>query len=238
MLDAVAGALLAASACHDEPPPLAPATVVPIAPVTSNGDGRVSSIPVASSRAAQTAPVGPPVILEQNAEVPIFSDDPQWGDRKSPALVVFVDLQCPHCAVFHKQLVDATRTPSVRIVWKHFPLASHPAARPAAEAAQGVYMLAGGDAFAAFVDKVFSHQGSPPSQADYVRWAHEVGVKDMADYLAGLRSKRWAPTVDRDHDLAEKLQVLGTPTLYIDGAVYRGTSDADLSSAIANGARD
>lgn len=231
---ALALSFVSTAACTKETPAVAPATIaaVPSASSTARPLAVSSSAPAPESAPRET---GPARLVETSGDVPIYSDDPQWGDRKTPALIVFVDLQCPHCAVFHKMLTDATRRPSTRIVWKHFPLRSHPAARPAAEAAQGVFMLAGGDAFAGFVERVFAAnaKGAALTAADFVRWAGEVGVRDLEAYRAGLRENRWASTVDRDLALTEKLGLLGTPTLFIDGEIWKGDGNEDLDAAIA-----
>ncbi len=228
----VATSLMAASACTTDPPVMTPATIATVAPPPAGGRPLAVSPGAPTPELAAVTGTGPATLVETSGDVPIYSDDPHWGDRTSPALVVFVDLQCPHCAVFHKMLVDAARPRSVRVVWKHFPLRSHPAARPAAEAAQGVFMMAGGDAFTRFVERVFeaNSKGKGLTPDDFARWAGEAGVRDLSDYRTGLTDGRWASTVDRDLALTEKLHLEGTPTLFIDGTLFNGSDD--LATAI------
>ncbi len=53
---------------------------------------------------------------------------------------------------------DDVRPDKVRIIWKNEPLPFHPNAKPAAEAAQGVFALKGNDAFWKFHDTAFKNQ--------------------------------------------------------------------------------
>ena len=72
-----------------------------------------------------------------------------WGNRNAPVtIVVFSDFQCPFCSRVEPTVDQIKATygkDKVRIVWKNSPLPFHPNAKPAAEAAQGVFALAGNE---------------------------------------------------------------------------------------------
>jgi protein-disulfide isomerase len=159
-------------------------------------------------------------------------------------MVEFSDLQCPFCSRVEPTL-DQLRTTygpdKLRIVWKDNPLPMHPNAKPAAEAARGVFALAGSDAFWKFHDTAFKNQGSL-TQDNFVKWAQEAGLKDTAAYTAGLDSHKWTERVDKDLSDGKSAGVSGTPSFFINGVYINGaqpfdnfkkTIDAELGKAQA-----
>ena len=143
---------------------------------------------------------------DEESPVPISSKDPMWGNRAAPVtVVVFSDFQCPFCSRVEPTLEQVRTTygpDKVRMVWKNEPLPFHPNAKPAAEAAQGVFALAGNDAFWKFHDTAFKNQ-SALSEDSYEKWAKDAGVKDAAKFKAGLTAHTWADKVDKDHAAAK-----------------------------------
>ena len=101
-----------------------------------------------------------------------------WGKRDAPVTIVeYSDFQCPYCSRVEPTL-DQVRTAygpdKVRIVWRNNPLPFHQNAKPAAEAAQGVFALAGSDGFWKFHDTAFKNQGALGDDS-YAKWAHGRG---------------------------------------------------------------
>ena len=186
---------------------------------------------VVGTGSSAPAPASPPA-HDEEGPVPIRAEDPRLGrDDARVTIVIFIDLQCPHCREVHAHLAALQeKKPAMRLVWKHYPLQGHPQARPAAEAAQGVYALAGGAAFSKFAKKVLD---SPtPTRADFETWAKEVGASSEV-IARGLDTGRWAAAVDKDRADGEKLNLMGVPTLFINGVQYAGDgSDESLGSAI------
>ncbi len=167
---------------------------------------------------------------DSESPVPITSKDPMWGKREAPVtIVMFSDFQCPFCSRVEPTL-DQVRTAygpdKVRIVWKNNPLPFHPNAKPAAEAAQGVFAMAGNDAFWKFHDTAFKNQQqlSPDS---YMKWAADAGVKDAAAYKAGLDSHKWADKVDADESQGKAAGVQGTPSFFVNGVFINGAQPFD-----------
>jgi protein-disulfide isomerase len=187
-----------------------------------------------------------------DSPVPVDSKDPMWGSRSAPVtIVVFSDFQCPFCSRVEPTMDQVKTTygkDKVRILWKNEPLPFHPNAKPAAEAAQGVYAMAGNEAFWKFHDTAFKNQ-SQLSTDSYVKWAKEAGVKDEAKFKAGLEAHTWADKVDKDNAVAKQVGANGTPHFYINGVEVSGAQpfdkfkeviDAQLSkaqAAIASGTK-
>jgi protein-disulfide isomerase len=100
----------------------------------------------------------------------------------------------------------------VRIAWKHKPLAFHPNAMPAAEAAEAAREQG---KFWPMHDKMFAAQ-QELSPAAYERWAQELGL-DLARFRAAVASGKHRARVQEDDALATRLGIDGTPTLVVNG---------------------
>jgi protein-disulfide isomerase len=167
---------------------------------------------------------------DSESPVPISSKDPMWGKREAPVTIVeYSDFQCPYCSRVEPTL-DQVRTTygpdKVRVVWKNNPLPFHQNAKPAAEAAQGVFALAGNDGFWKFHDTAFKNQGALGDDS-YAKWAKEAGVKDDAAFKAGLASHKWADKVDKDLNDGKAAGVQGTPSFFINGVFINGAQPFD-----------
>ena len=139
-------------------------------------------------------------------------------------IVTYSDFQCPFCMMVEPTLAairEAYGPETVRIVWKNMPLPFHPNARPAAEAAMGVFALAGTDAFWKFHDLAFKDRQAL-GRDNYIQWAQASGVTDVPAFAAGLDSHRWAEGVERDVSEAQTLKVAGTPSFFINGSFLNG----------------
>jgi protein-disulfide isomerase len=117
----------------------------------------------------------------------------------------------------------------------------HPSAKPAAEAAQGVFALAGADAFWKFHDEAFKNQKSL-NQESFEKWAQAAGVKDMKKFKDGIAAHTWADKVAADSAIGNKVGANGTPAFFINGVNVSGAQpfekfkeviDAELGKANA-----
>lgn len=100
----------------------------------------------------------------------------------------------------------------MRLVFKDLPLPSHPAARPAHEAAR----CAGASGrYWPYHDRLFAAQ-SEFSRDDLVRHAVEVEL-EREPFERCLDARRHAAAVDADIEQARALGVSGTPTFFVNG---------------------
>ena len=167
---------------------------------------------------------------DSDSPVPISSKDPMWGKRDAPVTIVqYSDFQCPYCSRVEPTMDQVKQTygpDKVRIVWKNNPLPFHQNAKPAAEAAQGVFALGGNDAFWKWHDTAFKNQGALGPDS-YSKWAQEAGVKDLAAYKAGLDSHKWADKVEADLNAGKAAGVQGTPAFFVNGVFINGAQPFD-----------
>jgi protein-disulfide isomerase len=166
---------------------------------------------------------------DNDSPVPISSKDPMWGKRDALITIVqYSDFQCPYCSRVEPTMdqVKSTYGDKVRVIWKNNPLPFHNNAKPAAEAAQGVFALGGNDAFWKWHDTAFKNQGSLGTDS-YVKWATDAGVKDIAGFKAGLDSHKWADKVDADLNAGKAAGVQGTPAFFVNGIFINGAQPFD-----------
>ena len=181
---------------------------------------------------------------DEDSPIPVTSKDPQIGPRNAPVtVVIFSDYECPYCSRVEPTLAQVRTTygDKVRMIWKNQPLPMHPAAKPAAEAAQGVFALAGHEAFWKFHDEAFKNQRALTAE-NFEKWAQAAGVKDMKKWKDGIAAHTWADKVAADSAIGTKVGANGTPAFFINGVNLSGAQpfekfkevvDAELSKAQA-----
>lgn len=158
------------------------------------------------------------------AQKPIFIESWQshlgkgvrLGSPSAPVqLIEFADFECPFCASFHTSLKALReRYPTqVAISFVHYPLPMHRFAEPAARAAE----CAGEQgSFETMHDRLYEQQnqfGLKP----WNEFADEAGIADLAAFESCIRNKKNVQRIVDGKQLAEQLNVLGTPTLIING---------------------
>jgi protein-disulfide isomerase len=196
--------------------------------------------PAAVAAPAPLAPqAGPPeaVPSEADAAIPIRKSNPSWGSRTASVTIVeFSDFQCPYCQSVQptlSRLRDVYGPDALRIVWKNSPLEFHAQARAAAEAAMGVFALAGIDAFWRFHDLLFKNQSKLGSE-NWEEWAKQAGPIDLDAFRVGLRGHAWASAIDADLADGRSAGVDGTPSFFINGIPVVGAQELTTFQAIVD----
>jgi len=166
------------------------------------------------------------------------------GPKNAPIqLVEFADYECPYCQQVHpvvKKLME-TYGSKISFSFRDFPLPMHPDAPKAAEAArcagvQGKYWE--------FHDALFTDKRLAVS--DLKSEARKLAL-DTTSFDKCLDSGVEAEGVKKDSSEAQRLQLTGTPTFFINGHLYNGTLtfdqlqsaiDKDLGAALSRDAAD
>ena len=111
----------------------------------------------------------------------------------------------------------------LRFIYRNFPLTEiHPHALQAALAAEGA---AAQGKFWEMHDYIFHHQHTLADR-DLAQFAQVVGL-DMQRYTQDMREQRGLPRIEEDVAGGERSGVQGTPTFFINGVMYRGSSEHD-----------
>jgi protein-disulfide isomerase len=168
----------------------------------------------------QMRPPDPPV-------VPLSSgDDPALGPATALVTITeFSDFQCPVCkesVPILKQL-QSLYPEQVRLVYRDFPLPSHPQARPAAEAAHCAYEQ---QQFWTYHDALFA-QAPNLKPSDYLQLAQSVGL-NPEDFATCLSSGRSKTAVNRDIAEGRSIGLSATPTFFVNGRYLSGFQTLDV----------
>jgi protein-disulfide isomerase len=146
------------------------------------------------------------------------------GKPSGRLIIEYGDYECPYSRqAFHAiERVEQQLGGNMRFAFRHFPLTRiHPHALAAAAAAEAAARQG------RFWDlhELLYHWQKALEDADLRRYATQLGL-DMAAFDRDRAGRKVAARIRRDVDsgLASG-QVLGTPTLFIDGVVYRGGYD-------------
>ncbi len=144
----------------------------------------------------------------------------------------FMDVQCPFCREWQLRLDAAVgrHRGDVRTALIHFPLDFHPHARSGARA---IECAAEVGRSAEFVSATYRQQDSIGPRP-WQRYAHDAGIADTLAFNACLARPVEPPRVARGPILAESLDVLGTPTVFVNGwRVPVAPDSAELDRVIA-----
>ncbi|SMB92023.1 Protein-disulfide isomerase [Deinococcus hopiensis KR-140] len=157
------------------------------------------------------------------------------GNSKAPnVLRVFSDFQCPYC----KRMWDtAHRTwaaqPNVyRVVHYHFPLEQHENAEPAAIASE---CAAAQGKFWPYADQLFSRVEDwvpqPNPTAKFVEYARALKL-NVGTFQKCLTSAAPRTAVRAQYAAGLKVDVRGTPSVYLNGVQMQDYSDAEEAALI------
>ena len=161
--------------------------------------------------------------------------------RGAPAghlIIEYGDYECPYSRqAFHAiEQVEQQLGGNMRFAFRHFPLTSiHPHALAAAAAAEAAALRG---RFWDMHELLFQNRQKALEDGDLPGYAAELGL-DVAAFDRDGASSAVADRIRRDVDsgLASG-QVIGTPTLFIDGVVHRGGYDPPtLLAALAHESR-
>jgi protein-disulfide isomerase len=157
-----------------------------------------------------------------------YAEHGQWiGPRSAPVtLVAFSDFECPACRMLATsvQRLRAIHPGEIAVVFRHFPLPSHPHAAVAAQASECAAIQG---RFEQYHDVLFAQQDSL-GKLPWSRFAIAAGVPDLAAFERCVRHQPPSPALSRDRAAGDQLDVTGTPTLLINGRKVRGAPPADV----------
>jgi protein-disulfide isomerase len=165
---------------------------------------------------------------------------PSIGTPGAPVVIVeFSDFQCPYCKAeaqeIRKNLLTAYPT-QVRLYFKTFPLESlHPWAKAAAIASKCAAKQ-NPDAFWTYHDWVFENQAdiTPENLKEKsLGWAKDAKGIDAVKLSQCMDTKATEAEVNQDQMEGQKLEINGTPTLFVNGRRIDRTIDwANLKNII------
>lgn len=153
------------------------------------------------------------------------SEELSLGSQQAPVTIIeYGSLTCDNCLSFHKYVYPKFKkhyidTGIVRFIFRHFPTGG--AAVYGARAAN-----CAGDKYYEMLDTLFSTVGrwfrAENRDAIFVEYATSLGVNSEA-FLSCVSNKKHLDEILSQQQAARKdLDVIGTPTFFINGKIVRG----------------
>ncbi len=194
--------------------------------------GKSEAAAIAESKASKFGSRPAPKLLEDPVPIPTLGS-PVTGQANAPiTLVEFSDFQCPYCS---KAVIEINATlkaypNDVRLIFKQYPLDSHPAAAISAAAALAAHAQG---KFWPMHDVMFANRQRLSRQA-ILGWAKDIDL-DMKRFTADLDSDVIRKAVLRDQADGDKAGVEGTPTVFLNGQKYNGDLAPDAIKPVIDG---
>lgn len=223
--DCTCGCAMKVAECRFKDPSCAYSKGLAAVVVASLRKGRTEAEAMADAKASRFGHVPEHKVLDDAVPIPTAGAPVMGPAGARVTLVEFSDFQCPYCALAVGKIAGILKAypRDVKLVFKQYPLDSHPQARISAQAAVAAQRQG---KFWQMHDVMFAHRKELSRQA-ILGWAAGLGL-DMKKFEADLDSEAVKKAVERDIDEGDAAGVEGTPTVYIDGQRYNG--DLDLSA--------
>ncbi|PIV50690.1 hypothetical protein CO115_00350 [Candidatus Falkowbacteria bacterium CG_4_9_14_3_um_filter_36_9] len=158
--------------------------------------------------------------------------DNYWFGSANPEITIveFSDFACPYCEQSYSKIrqISLKYKNEVKLIYRDFPLRQAysidlaMAGRCAGE--QGLFWL--------MHDKLFQNQGVNTAD-ELIKLANQIGA-DINKFTGCLNGKKYAFAIQKDIADAEKLEVSGTPTWFVNGNKIEGDLPLDLWEEIIN----
>jgi protein-disulfide isomerase len=194
--------------------------------------GKSADEAIAESKASKFGTRPAPKLLDDPVPIPTLGS-PVMGPAKARiTLLEFSDFQCPYCSKAVAQ-INATLKAypnDVRLIFKQYPLDSHPEAAISAAAALAAHQQG---KFWPMHNVMFANRPKLSRQS-ILAWAKEIGL-DMKRFTADLDSDAIRKTVLRDHSDGDKAGVEGTPTVFLNGQKYNSDLAPDAIKPVIDG---
>jgi protein-disulfide isomerase len=152
-----------------------------------------------------------------------LTDTPSKGSAGAPIVIVeFADFECPACGAMRPVLdqVYEQHRDSVRLLFKHFPLAMHPNAEKASRAAVAAQRQG---KFWEMYRVLFDNQ-TQLGVENVEKLAQGLGL-DLAKFRQDRDSEVTADFVAKNRKQGEALELSGTPSIFINGRRFSGTGE-------------
>ena len=161
-----------------------------------------------------------------------MKDVPIVGPATAPVTIVeYADLQCPTCARMH-EFLETKVLPrygnKIRIVFKEFPLPMHDWSYTAAIADQCAFEL-NPAAYLPMRTAIFRNQqliNITNLRETLLAYGEQAGL-DRAQFAGCVDAKSSTPRIQRDQAEAKRIDVVSTPTLFINGKMMVGMPSED-----------
>lgn len=182
----------------------------------------MEAIAVLEQREAQ-AQAGSDRELARSKAAALFDDGHSWEGGNPDGditLVEFLDYRCGFCKRAHPEVAELVEGDgNIRIIRKEFPILGE-ASVLASRFAIAVQQVAGADAYEAASDALMA-MNSEITDASLRRLAGTLDL-DTDAIMAAMDDETVTAVIEANHQLAQELQITGTPTFVMEDRMLRG----------------
>lgn len=170
------------------------------------------------------------LVAMQTPPSAVASDHIRGNPKAQATIIAYIDFQCPYCARLHASLRSLTGATDARLIYRHFPLPSHPQAVLAAEAAE----CAGDQGkFWEYSDALFAPDLQIKGRSTLDQLASDIGI-DTNTFAVCVSSGKFKQRVAAQREEGIKKRIRGTPTFFVNGKRFGGVlPDDQLKQLVA-----
>lgn len=163
----------------------------------------------------------------------IFEDGHSWigGNPDGDLTIVeFIDYRCGYCRRVAPEVDEVVaRDGNIRLILKEFPILGQESDL-ASRYAIAVRQLAGGDAYKTVHDKLYAMRGAVTIES-LNAISNDLGL-DADAIVQRMNTEEVSAEIRKNRQLAEKMQIMGTPTFVIGPELLRGIPSTGLAAAV------
>jgi protein-disulfide isomerase len=153
----------------------------------------------------------------------IYADSHSWvgGNPQGDITVVeFMDYRCSYCRKAYSEVEDLVKNDgNIRLIFKEYPILGEDSVT-SSRFAIAMLQLHGDEAYKKAHDALITLRGKPDAPT-LTRLATDLGF-DPQPVLAKMASPEVTQVIAQNQDLGNKMQISGTPTFVLQGAMLRG----------------
>jgi protein-disulfide isomerase len=177
-------------------------------------------------------------LVKTHAEA-IFNDSNSWvgGNPDGDITIVeFMDYRCGYCRKAYEEVEELVKSDgNIRYIVKEFPILGEQSVL-SSRFAIAVLQLHGREAYKQAYDALITLRGDATPESLTVV-ATKLGL-DPSPILARMDSDEVTAVIAANHELANTLEISGTPTFVIDETMLRGYVPLDGMRQVVAGARE
>jgi protein-disulfide isomerase len=192
----------------------------------------IEAMDVLQTREQEAAAQRDLLLLSDNADT-IFSSPDDWvggNPEGDVTLVEFMDYRCGYCRKAYAEVEELVKSDgNIRFVVKEFPILGE-ASLLSSQFAIAVRQLHGDEAYKAAHDGLIALRGEPNAET-LARLATDIGL-EAQPILDRMGSEEVMAVIKANHDLADTLEISGTPTFVLKDMMVRGYVPLDAMREI------
>lgn len=181
-----------------------------------------------------------------------YKNQPFLGKSSAPVSIIeFGDYKCPNCKNFNKQVIpiikkDLVDTGKAKLYFMNDSFIYDDSIR-SAKFAESVYAELGNETFWKFHDLLYKKQPEDPKYEKMDVYDEKFltdTLKEVASeaevnqVVQNFQAKKADAAWKKDMALVEKLNVTGTPTIFVNGKLFDGKTIDDLKNMVDQAAKE